>query len=78
MIADFALRYAGCIHSAGSPSQICQKVIALSRGRWIVDQPGVTAGIPGARTAQEARDNATVDELALLRWSLAAGRTLFG
>ena len=31
--------------------------------RWIVDQPGVTAVIPGARTAQQARDNATVDEL---------------
>jgi aryl-alcohol dehydrogenase-like predicted oxidoreductase len=31
--------------------------------RWTVDQPGVTAVIPGALTAQQARDNATVDEL---------------
>ena len=31
--------------------------------RWIVDQPGVTAVIPGARTARQARDNASVDEV---------------
>jgi aryl-alcohol dehydrogenase-like predicted oxidoreductase len=31
--------------------------------RWIVDQPGVTAVIPGAHNVQQARDNATVDEL---------------
>ena len=38
--------------------------------RWIVDQPGVTTVIPGARTAQQARDNATVDELGPLDTAL--------
>jgi aryl-alcohol dehydrogenase-like predicted oxidoreductase len=46
--------------SALAPRGVSPTQLAL---RWIVDQPGVTAVIPGARTAQQARDNATVYEL---------------
>ncbi len=31
--------------------------------RWIVDQPGVTVAIPGARTAEQARGNAAAAEV---------------
>lgn len=31
--------------------------------RWIIDQPGVTVVIPGARSPQQARDNAAAAEL---------------
>ena len=34
--------------------------------RWIIDQPGVSAVIPGARNARQARGNAAVAELAPL------------
>lgn len=34
--------------------------------RWIVDQPGVTTVIPGARTAEQARANAAAADLAPL------------
>ncbi|MDG4766581.1 aldo/keto reductase [Solwaraspora sp. WMMD406] len=34
--------------------------------RWLLDQPGVTVAIPGARNPQQARDNATAGELAPL------------
>jgi aryl-alcohol dehydrogenase-like predicted oxidoreductase len=46
--------------AALAPPGVSAAQLALRR---IVDQPGVTAVIPGARTAQQARDNATVDEL---------------
>jgi aryl-alcohol dehydrogenase-like predicted oxidoreductase len=46
--------------AALAPPGVSPAQLAL---RWIVDQPGVTAVIPGARTAQQARDNATVDDL---------------
>ena len=49
--------------AALAPRGVSPAQLAL---RWIVDQPGVTAVIPGARTAQQARDNATVDELGRL------------
>ena len=44
--------------AALAPRGVSPAQLAL---RWIVDQPGVTAVIPGARTAQQSRDNATVD-----------------
>jgi aryl-alcohol dehydrogenase-like predicted oxidoreductase len=31
--------------------------------RWLIDQPGLTAAIPGARSAQQARDNAAAADL---------------
>ncbi|MDS1269022.1 aldo/keto reductase [Lipingzhangella sp. LS1_29] len=34
--------------------------------RWILDQPGVSTVIPGARNAEQARTNAAADELAPL------------
>ena len=34
--------------------------------RWVVDQPGVTTVIPGARNAEQARGNAAADSLAPL------------
>jgi aryl-alcohol dehydrogenase-like predicted oxidoreductase len=34
--------------------------------RWVLDQPGVTVVIPGARNAGQARGNAAADELASL------------
>jgi aryl-alcohol dehydrogenase-like predicted oxidoreductase len=34
--------------------------------RWIIDQPGVSVVIPGARSAQQARANAAADGLAPL------------
>jgi aryl-alcohol dehydrogenase-like predicted oxidoreductase len=55
--------------AALAPRGVSPAQLAL---RWIVDQPGVTAVIPGARTAQQARNNATVDELGPLE---AAVRT---
>ena len=46
--------------AALAPPGVSAAQLAL---RWIVDQPGVTAVIPGARSAQQARDNASVDEV---------------
>ena len=34
--------------------------------RWVVDQPGVSTVIPGARNAEQARGNAAAAELAAL------------
>jgi aryl-alcohol dehydrogenase-like predicted oxidoreductase len=34
--------------------------------RWIIDQPGVTTVIPGARNAEQARANAAAADLAPL------------
>ena len=34
--------------------------------RWILDQPGVTSVIPGARSAEQARGNAAAAQLAPL------------
>ena len=49
--------------SALAPSDLTTAQLAL---RWIVDQPGVSAVIPGARTPEQARANAvagTIDPL---------------
>ena len=35
--------------------------------RWVVDQPGVTTVIPGARNAEQARGNAAAADLPPLR-----------
>ena len=46
--------------------------------RWIVDQPGVTTVIPGARNAEQARANAAAADLAPLdRETLAALREVY-
>ena len=41
--------------------------------RWIIDQPGVSTVIPGARTADQARANAAVAELEPLSTEQLAG-----
>ena len=41
--------------------------------RWIIDQPGVSTVIPGARTAQQAQDNAAVASMAPLTGEQLAG-----
>ncbi|HEV2638872.1 MAG TPA: aldo/keto reductase [Actinocrinis sp.] len=46
--------------------------------RWIIQQPGVTTVIPGARSAEQARDNARASEIpALNDETLAAVRDLY-
>ena len=51
----------GALDRDGSPVTTSQ--LAL---RWILDQPGVTTVIPGARTAEQARSNAAAAALAPL------------
>lgn len=51
----------GALDRDGSPVTTSQ--LAL---RWILDQPGVTTVIPGARTAAQARSNAAAADLAPL------------
>jgi aryl-alcohol dehydrogenase-like predicted oxidoreductase len=41
--------------------------------RWIIDQPGVTTVIPGARNADQARANAAAADLAPLSADQRAG-----
>ena len=41
--------------------------------RWIIDQPGVSTVIPGARTPEQARGNAAVGELVPLTDAQLAG-----
>lgn len=41
--------------------------------RWVIDQPGVTTVIPGARSPEQARSNAAAAELAPLREDQLAG-----
>jgi aryl-alcohol dehydrogenase-like predicted oxidoreductase len=41
--------------------------------RWIIDQPGVTTVIPGARTVEQARANAAAADLAPLDPATTAG-----
>jgi aryl-alcohol dehydrogenase-like predicted oxidoreductase len=41
--------------------------------RWIIDQPGVTVVIPGARNPAQARSNAASAELAPLSLEQLAG-----
>jgi aryl-alcohol dehydrogenase-like predicted oxidoreductase len=46
--------------------------------RWVVDQPGVTVVIPGARNPSQARANAAVADLpALPEPALAAVREVY-
>ena len=45
------------------PGDVAMAQFAL---RWIVDQPGVTTVIPGARNAEQARGNAAAADLAPL------------
>ncbi len=53
-----ARTFSGLAHEGITPAQL-----AL---RWIIDQPQVTAVIPGARTVEQARGNASAGELAPL------------
>jgi len=55
---EAAQRFAALAPSGVTPAQL-----AL---RWIIDQPGVTAVIPGARTPEQARSNAAAAGLAPL------------
>lgn len=41
--------------------------------RWVLDQPGVTTVIPGARTPEQARSNASAAALAPLSEAVSAG-----
>ena len=52
---DAAQHFAGLVPDGATPAQT-----AL---RWIIDQPGVTAVIPGARSVEQARGNAAAGEL---------------
>ncbi|WP_448071999.1 aldo/keto reductase [Georgenia yuyongxinii] len=46
--------------------------------RWIIDQPGVTTVIPGARNAEQARGNAAAEQLAPVAGdALAAIRSVY-
>jgi len=46
--------------------------------RWVIQQPGVTTVIPGARNPEQARQNAVAAQLAPLPDPvLAAGRELY-
>jgi aryl-alcohol dehydrogenase-like predicted oxidoreductase len=49
--------------AAHAPEGVSPARLAL---RWVIDQPGVTAVIPGAKSAEQARDNASADELSPL------------
>ena len=49
--------------AALAPEGVATSALAL---RWILDQPGVTAAIPGARNAEQARGNAAADAVAPL------------
>lgn len=48
--------------SALTPHAVAPAAVAL---RWIIDQPGVTCVIPGARSPEQARDNAAAADVAL-------------
>jgi aryl-alcohol dehydrogenase-like predicted oxidoreductase len=52
---DAAQQFAGLARDGETPAQL-----AL---RWIIDQPGVTTVIPGARTPEQARANAAAAEM---------------
>ena len=49
--------------AALAPGGVPTSAFAL---RWIIDQPGVSVVIPGARNAEQARGNAAAAELAPL------------
>lgn len=53
-----------------APPGVATSTFAL---RWIIDQPGVTVVIPGARNAEQARANAEAAELAPLDDAASAG-----
>ncbi len=55
---DAAQEFAGLVPDGTSPAQF-----AL---RWVIDQPGVTTVIPGARSVEQARANAAATGLAPL------------
>jgi aryl-alcohol dehydrogenase-like predicted oxidoreductase len=55
---DAAREFAALVPSGASPAQT-----AL---RWIIDQPGVTTVIPGARNVEQTRANAAAAEIAPL------------
>jgi aryl-alcohol dehydrogenase-like predicted oxidoreductase len=55
---DAAREFAALVPSGASPAQT-----AL---RWIIDQPGVTTVIPGARNVEQARANAAAADIAPL------------
>jgi aryl-alcohol dehydrogenase-like predicted oxidoreductase len=61
--------------AALAPPGVATSTFAL---RWILDQPGVSAAIPGARNADQARANAAAAELAPLdEASLAVVRQVY-
>jgi aryl-alcohol dehydrogenase-like predicted oxidoreductase len=67
---DAAREFAALVPSGASPAQT-----AL---RWIIDQPGVTTVIPGARNVEQTRANAAAAEIAPLDdATLAAIATLY-
>jgi aryl-alcohol dehydrogenase-like predicted oxidoreductase len=55
---DAAAAFAKLARDGATPAQV-----AL---RWVIQQPGVTTVIPGARTAEQARSNAAVPDLPAL------------
>jgi aryl-alcohol dehydrogenase-like predicted oxidoreductase len=66
---EAAAEFAGLTPSGATPAQT-----AL---RWIIQQPGVTTVIPGARNPDQVRANASAASLAPLReCTLAAVREL--
>jgi aryl-alcohol dehydrogenase-like predicted oxidoreductase len=56
--------------AALAPTGVPTSTFAL---RWIIDQPGVSVVIPGARNAEQARANASAAELAPLDEAALAG-----
>jgi aryl-alcohol dehydrogenase-like predicted oxidoreductase len=67
---DAAIEFAKLVGPDVSP--------AAAALRWVIDQPGVTTVIPGARTPEQARTNAEADALAELpAETLVAIRSLY-
>ena len=71
---DAAVEFAGLVRELVG-EQVSPAAAAL---RWILDQPGVTTVIPGARTPDQARSNAEAAALpALSAEAVAAIRSLY-
>jgi aryl-alcohol dehydrogenase-like predicted oxidoreductase len=51
--------------STAAPAQPTAPLAAFAL-RWVIDQPGVSAVIPGARTPEQARANAAAEQLPAL------------
>ena len=71
---DAAVEFAGLVHELVGPD-VSPAAAAL---RWVIDQPGVTTVIPGARTPEQARANAEAAALPELSAEMvAAVRSLY-